>query len=161
LVPRRGKFVLRDLGANELVQVPSQRDAEMKRPLHSKSSPAFEAGKYRLYMGREFVEFSRIEGKLLPRVSTEGPIRMRRISSRFYLSFRRSPQRRSRSITQFSTLTANPGGTTSRVLADDTWKAGENRSKRWSSPCQAYVVEQLKKNGIEPAGSMASINPLN
>jgi len=56
-----GKFVLLDLGANELFQVASQRDAEMKRPTPFQIAAASEAGKYRLYMGREFVEFSRLK----------------------------------------------------------------------------------------------------
>ena len=55
------KFVLLDLGANELFQVSSQRDAEMKRPTPFQVVAATEAGKYRLYMGREFVEFSRMK----------------------------------------------------------------------------------------------------
>jgi hypothetical protein len=56
-----GKFVVLDLGANELVQVPSQRDGEMKRPTPFQIVTASEAAKYRLYMGREFVEFSRMK----------------------------------------------------------------------------------------------------
>src|SRR5689334_10360949 len=56
-----GKFVLLDLGANELVQVPSQLDAEMKRPTPFQIVAASDAGKYRLYMGREFVEFNRLK----------------------------------------------------------------------------------------------------
>jgi hypothetical protein len=55
------KFVLLDLGANELFQVSSQRDAEMKRPTPFQIVDAPESGKYRLYMGREFVEFSRMK----------------------------------------------------------------------------------------------------
>jgi len=55
------KFILLDLGANELFQVSSQRDAEMKRPTPFQVVAATEAGKYRLYMGREFVEFSRMK----------------------------------------------------------------------------------------------------
>ena len=54
-----GKFVVMDLGANELFQAASQRDADMKRPTPFQIVAAREAGKYRLYMGREFVEFSR------------------------------------------------------------------------------------------------------
>jgi hypothetical protein len=53
-----GKFVLLDLGANDLFQVSSQRDADIKRPTPFQITAA-ENGKYRLYMGREFVEFSR------------------------------------------------------------------------------------------------------
>src|SRR6267154_5113870 len=55
------KFILLDLGANELFQVSSQRDAEMKRPTPFQVVAATEAGNYRLYMGREFVEFSRMK----------------------------------------------------------------------------------------------------
>jgi hypothetical protein len=54
-----GKFVLLDLGANDLFQISSQRDADIKRPIPFQITAAAEAGKYRLYMGREFVEFSR------------------------------------------------------------------------------------------------------
>lgn len=53
------KLVLLDLGANELFQTASQRDADMKRPTPFQIVAAREAGKYRLYMGREFVEFIR------------------------------------------------------------------------------------------------------
>ncbi|HSC45974.1 MAG TPA: hypothetical protein VLC94_09090 [Candidatus Acidoferrum sp.] len=54
-----GKFVVLDLAANDLVQAASQRDAEMKRPVPLQVTAAGETGKYRLYMGRDFVEFSR------------------------------------------------------------------------------------------------------
>ena len=53
------KFILLDLGANDLFQVASQRDAELKRPTPFQIVSATEPGKYSLYMGREFVEFSR------------------------------------------------------------------------------------------------------
>lgn len=54
-----GKFILLDLGANDLFQVSSARDSEMKRPMPFQIVASPEAGKYRLYMGREFVEFAR------------------------------------------------------------------------------------------------------
>ena len=54
-----GKFVLLDLGANDLFQISSQRDADIKRPTPFQITAAAEAGKFRLSMGREFVEFSR------------------------------------------------------------------------------------------------------
>ncbi len=54
-----GKFVALDLGANDLFQVGSQRDTEMKRPVPLQITAAAENGKYRLYAGRDFVEFSR------------------------------------------------------------------------------------------------------
>jgi hypothetical protein len=53
------KFILLDLGANDLFQVASARDADMKRPTPFQIVAAPHAGVYRLYMGREFVEFSR------------------------------------------------------------------------------------------------------
>jgi len=55
-----GKFVVLDLGANDLLQVSSGRDAEMKRPVPLQVVPT-EGGKYRLYMGRDFVEFRRVK----------------------------------------------------------------------------------------------------
>jgi len=54
-----GKFILLDLGANDLFQVASSRDAELKRPTPFQIVATADAGKYRLYMGREFVEFTR------------------------------------------------------------------------------------------------------
>ena len=53
-----GKFVVLDLAANEIFQTASQKDTAMKRPVPLQFT-APEAGKYRLYAGREFVEFSR------------------------------------------------------------------------------------------------------
>jgi len=54
-----GKFAVLDLAAKDVLQAGSQRDAEMKRPVPLQIVAASEAGKYRLYMGRDFVEFSR------------------------------------------------------------------------------------------------------
>lgn len=54
-----GKFILLDLGANDLFQVASQRDADLKRPVPFQIMATADSGKYRLYMGREFVEFTR------------------------------------------------------------------------------------------------------
>ena len=53
-----GKFVVLDLAANELFRAASQKDTEMKRPIPLQVASS-EAGKFRLYTGREFVEFSR------------------------------------------------------------------------------------------------------
>ena len=53
-----GKFVVMDLAANDMLRAGSQRDAEMKRPMPLQVTGG-EAGKYRLYIGREFVEFGR------------------------------------------------------------------------------------------------------
>jgi len=57
--PKDGKFVVMDLGAHDLFQVASSKDAEMKRPVPLQVITAPSAGTYRLYMGRDFVEFVR------------------------------------------------------------------------------------------------------
>ena len=54
-----GKFVVMDLGANDLLQVASQHDAEMKRPVPLQVLVSSTAGGYRLYIGRDYVEFRR------------------------------------------------------------------------------------------------------
>jgi hypothetical protein len=54
-----GKFVVLDLAANDLFQAASQKDTEMKRPVPLQITAGAEDGKYRLYAGRDFVEFSR------------------------------------------------------------------------------------------------------
>jgi hypothetical protein len=53
------KFVAMDLGAHDLFQVASSRDADMKRPVPLQIVSA--GGKYRLYAGRDYVEFSRTQ----------------------------------------------------------------------------------------------------
>lgn len=53
------KFVLLDLSATDLFKVDTQKDTEIKRPTPFQIVATAEAGKYRLYMGREFVEFTR------------------------------------------------------------------------------------------------------
>lgn len=55
-----GKFVVMDLGANDVLQVASQRDAEMKRPIPLQVAASSPAGSYRLYIGRDYVEFHRV-----------------------------------------------------------------------------------------------------
>jgi hypothetical protein len=55
-----GKFVVMDLGANDLFQIASQRDAEMKRPVPLQVLASTAAGSYRLYAGRDYVEFRRV-----------------------------------------------------------------------------------------------------
>jgi len=52
-----GKFVVMDLAAIDVFQAGSQRDAEMKRPVPLQI--VADGARYRLYMGRDFVEFSR------------------------------------------------------------------------------------------------------
>jgi len=54
-----GKFVVMDLGANDVLRVASQRDAEMKRPVPLQVLASPTAGSYRLYAGRDYVEFRR------------------------------------------------------------------------------------------------------
>jgi hypothetical protein len=54
-----GKFVVLDLAANDMLQAVSEKDTEMKRPVPLQIIAASESGKYRLYAGRDFVEFTR------------------------------------------------------------------------------------------------------
>ena len=54
-----GKFVVMDLGANDVAQTASQRDTEMKRPVPLQVLASPTAGSYRLYAGRDYVEFRR------------------------------------------------------------------------------------------------------
>ena len=54
-----GKFVVMDLGANEVFQVASKRDADLKRPMPLQIITGESGGNYRLYAGREFIEFHR------------------------------------------------------------------------------------------------------
>ncbi|HXX16448.1 MAG TPA: hypothetical protein VEJ47_16225 [Candidatus Eremiobacteraceae bacterium] len=52
------KFVVMDVGANEVLQANSTKDTEMKRPVPLQivsTAP----GKYKLYKGRDYVEFAR------------------------------------------------------------------------------------------------------
>ena len=53
------KFVVMDLGANDVLQTASTKDAEMKRPVPLQFTAASGAGNYRLYHGRDYVEFHR------------------------------------------------------------------------------------------------------
>jgi hypothetical protein len=53
------KFIVLDLGANDLFTAASQHDAEIKRPVPLQILPSPIAGAYRLYNGRDFVEFHR------------------------------------------------------------------------------------------------------
>lgn len=54
-----GKFVAMDLAANDLLQTASQHDAEMKRPIPLQVVASSVAGTYRLYVGRDYIEFRR------------------------------------------------------------------------------------------------------
>lgn len=53
------KFIVMDLGANDLFTGSSIKDAEMKRPVPLQVVASSAAGTYRLYHGREYVEFHR------------------------------------------------------------------------------------------------------
>ena len=55
------KFVVMDLGANDVFQASSTKDAEMKRPVPLQFVAGPDAGKYRLYKGRDYVEFHRVK----------------------------------------------------------------------------------------------------
>jgi hypothetical protein len=55
----RNKFVVMDIGANDVVQVASVKDTEMKRPVPLQFTAASGVGNYRLYHGRDYVEFRR------------------------------------------------------------------------------------------------------
>jgi hypothetical protein len=54
-----GKFILMDLAANNLVETAGSHDAEMKRPVPLQVASSSAAGSYRLYVGRDFIEFRR------------------------------------------------------------------------------------------------------
>lgn len=54
-----GKFILMDLAANNLIEAAGQHDAEMKRPVPLQVVSSSTAGSYRLYIGRDFIEFTR------------------------------------------------------------------------------------------------------
>ena len=54
-----GKFVVMDLGAHDVFHAASQRDGDLKRPVPLQIAAASAGGTYRLYAGRDFVEFHR------------------------------------------------------------------------------------------------------
>jgi hypothetical protein len=53
------KFIVMDLGAHDVFQGASQHDGEMKRPVPLQIVAGPAGGTYRLYAGRDFVEFRR------------------------------------------------------------------------------------------------------
>jgi hypothetical protein len=53
------KFVVMDLGANDVLQVTSTRDADIRHPMPLQIVAGAEAGDYRLYHGRDYIEFHR------------------------------------------------------------------------------------------------------
>lgn len=56
-----GKFILMDLAANNLIEAAGQRDAEMKRPVPLQVLASSNAGSYRLYVGRDSIDFRRAD----------------------------------------------------------------------------------------------------
>ena len=58
--PQAGKFLIMDIGANDLLAATSQRDTEMKHPVPLQVVASSAAGSYRLYAGRDYVEFHRV-----------------------------------------------------------------------------------------------------
>ncbi|HUL34815.1 MAG TPA: hypothetical protein VL128_13100 [Candidatus Eisenbacteria bacterium] len=55
------KFLVMDLGANDVLQVSSTKDDAMKRPTPLQFEAASGDGNYRLYHGRDYVEFHRVK----------------------------------------------------------------------------------------------------
>jgi hypothetical protein len=53
------KFVVMDIGANDVLQAASVKDTEMKRPVPLQFMAGTGAGSYRLYHGRDYIEFHR------------------------------------------------------------------------------------------------------
>ncbi len=53
------KFVVTDLGSNNVIEVASVKDAELKMPMPLQVVAAPDAGAYRLYLGRDYVTFKR------------------------------------------------------------------------------------------------------
>lgn len=56
-----GKFVVMDLAANDVLQAASQRDTELKHPIPLQVVASPTAGSYRLYVGRDYIEFRRAQ----------------------------------------------------------------------------------------------------
>ena len=54
-----GRFVVMDIGANDVLNGTSQRDAELKRPVPLQVVASSTAGSYRMYAGRDYFEFRR------------------------------------------------------------------------------------------------------
>jgi hypothetical protein len=52
-------FVVEDLGAHDLFETAATNDAKLHRPVPLQVVAGESAGKYRLYLGRNFVEFER------------------------------------------------------------------------------------------------------
>jgi len=57
-----GKFILMDLAATNLIEAAGQHEAQMKRPIPLQIAASPSGGSYRLYVGRDFIEFRRAHG---------------------------------------------------------------------------------------------------
>jgi hypothetical protein len=55
-----GKFLIMDMGAHDLLSVASAKDADLKRPVPLQVV-ATASGRYRIYAGREYIDFSRAQ----------------------------------------------------------------------------------------------------
>jgi hypothetical protein len=53
------KFIVMDIAANDLFKVDSTKDGDLKRPIPMQITAAAAGGGYRLYHGRDYVEFHR------------------------------------------------------------------------------------------------------
>jgi hypothetical protein len=53
------KFIVMDIGAHDVLQATSAKDGDMKRPVPLQFTAGTGAGNYRLYHGRDYVEFKR------------------------------------------------------------------------------------------------------
>ena len=53
------RFIVTDLGSNNLLEIPAQKDAELKGPVPLQVVAAPGAGGYRLYLGRDYVTLKR------------------------------------------------------------------------------------------------------
>lgn len=53
------KFIVTDLGSNNLLEISGTRDAEIKHPVPLQVLAAPEEGSYRLYLGRDYVTLKR------------------------------------------------------------------------------------------------------
>jgi hypothetical protein len=55
------QFVVQDIGAHDLIQTAATNDAKLHRPTPLQVLAGSASGKYRLYLGRNYVEFERAQ----------------------------------------------------------------------------------------------------
>jgi hypothetical protein len=55
------QFVVQDIGAHDLIQAAAANDAKLHRPTPLQVLAGSAPGKYRLYLGRNYVEFERLQ----------------------------------------------------------------------------------------------------